>query len=116
MSDFEADSWALVDSFADEAQTSAAVGASLRFVYAFAVGFFLAPMLETVVGDEHLSSGRADEHLGIVHALDDDKSFRHLYFDKFDRDNLIEHLIDAAGMFASHEVAAADSPADYSSC
>ena len=47
--------------------------------------------------------------------LDDDKSSPHLYFDKFDRDNLIEHLIDVvAGMSLLHGVVvAAAAPADY---
>lgn len=47
----------------------------------------------------------ADGRRGIGLAVDGDKSSRHLYSDIFDRDNLIEHLVDEDTV-ASHGAAA----------
>lgn len=106
-------------SIAGAARRFAAAASALHSASASAAGFSPAPTLETAVVVAHSSSGRADEHLGIDRALDADKSSPHLYFDKFDRDNLIEHLIDVAGMLASHGAAAAavaGDPVDWLSC
>jgi hypothetical protein len=99
MSDSE--NWAVLEgSFVDASQTSAVDACELRFVFESVVESFLVQVVEIDVEASHLKAD-ADERLGSVtpNATDGrQQPFYRLYSDKFDRDNLIELMIDAAEM------------------
>lgn len=99
MSDFE--NWAVwEDSFAVASQTFVVGASSLRFAFEF-VAEFSPVRADGIDVEGERSMLDADERLESVspNAADGrQQPFYHLYSDKFDHDNLIEPMIDAAGM------------------
>lgn len=98
---FDLENSAREDLFVVASQTFVVVALMLRFVFSFVVEFSPAQVHEIAAVVSDLTSD-ADEHQENVspNVVDDGTSFpqQHLYFDKFDRDILIERMIDAAGM------------------
>lgn len=95
---FDSENWAVLEgSFVDALRMSAVDAYVLHFAYESAVEFSLARAAETAV-EVLRSMAVADEHLENVtlNAIDGrQQPFCRLYSDKFDRDNLIELMIDA---------------------